>query len=256
MEIRTIRREEAEGFLRLMCEVFELDYQRALSVFFTEPFFDLDRKWALFEGGQIQSILTTTPLVFGWGRACGIAGVATRPAARNRGLSSKLLEAALEHADAQGERACLLFARDERLYAKAGFEVIDFVVKGEVRSSRTFFDEEPLGEATVRRVYDQWASMSPNRLKRDDQRWKFWQWSMRICEPYDSGYLCLEVAQIREAILMSKQAAWPVSPGTEWMGLKTVTEEIGVPLITCSQEMMLMGYRVPSSVQMFLTDQF
>jgi hypothetical protein len=59
-EIRTIHESEGETFLRLMCGVFGLDFNRAYDVFFTEPLFDLDRKWALFEGNEMVSILTTS----------------------------------------------------------------------------------------------------------------------------------------------------------------------------------------------------
>lgn len=256
MEVRTIRREEAESFLSLMCDVFELDFQRATSVFYTEPFYDLDRKWAVFEHGVIQSILTTTPLKFGWGNACGIAGVATRPESRGRGLSSRLIGQVQDHALKIGEGACLLFARDERLYSKLGFEVVDVVVRGPVRSMDAFLPPEPLGPAAVQNLYNHWALQSDRRLLRDEQRWRFWQWSMRICEPFASGYLCLEVAQIREAVLSNHETQWPVSPGTEWIGLKSLTEEIGVPLLSCRQELIMMGYRIPSPPQMFLTDQF
>ena len=47
-EVRPIRTEEAECFLELLCSVFELDVARARSVFYSEPYVDLGRKWALF----------------------------------------------------------------------------------------------------------------------------------------------------------------------------------------------------------------
>ena len=75
-EIRPIRLDETDAFLRILCTVFELDFFRAQGLFREEPLFDIDRKWALFERGEMVSILTTTPLIFGWGKANGIAGVA------------------------------------------------------------------------------------------------------------------------------------------------------------------------------------
>ena len=85
-EIRPVRPDEAEAFLELLCDVFSLDLNRAYDVFFSEPLFDLDRKWALFEGREMVSILTTTPLIFGWGRAA--MAVASAAGRRWEGSSS------------------------------------------------------------------------------------------------------------------------------------------------------------------------
>ena len=60
-EIRTIKESEGEAFLQLLCNVFKLDFDRAFSIFFSEPLFDLDRKWAMFDGPDMISISTTSP---------------------------------------------------------------------------------------------------------------------------------------------------------------------------------------------------
>lgn len=256
IEIRPILPEEAEEFLILMCGVFELDYQRAITVFFSEPYFDLSRKWALFESGAIQSILTTTPLQFGTGRACGIAGVATRPESRGEGYSSRLIREVLDRSKEAGEGMCVLFARDERLYANNGFERLDVVVRGEIVPSECQAVEEPLDLDQVRQVYDAWANGSPQRLRRDDQRWRFWQWSMRTCEPFGSGYICLEVAQVREAICGTGMQKWPVGPATDWVGLRSLTQELEVPVVNERAELSMMGHGVSGQLHMFMTDQF
>ncbi|MER3466893.1 MAG: hypothetical protein C4340_07395, partial [Armatimonadota bacterium] len=62
--VRTIREHETPAFLALLCDVFDLNPARAENVFRSEPFFDLDRKWALFEGERMVSCLTTVPLLF------------------------------------------------------------------------------------------------------------------------------------------------------------------------------------------------
>ena len=74
-EIRPIRLDETDTFLQILCDVFGLDFFRAQGLFKEEPLFDLSRKWALFEGDEMVSILTTTPLIFGWGREIGRAHV-------------------------------------------------------------------------------------------------------------------------------------------------------------------------------------
>ena len=81
--------------------------------FFTEPLFDLSRKWALFDKGRMVSILTTSPLIFGWGRAFGVAGVATRLECRGEGYASRLLNSVFEESQALGEPAGLLFAKGQ-----------------------------------------------------------------------------------------------------------------------------------------------
>ena len=102
IEIRPIHRQEADTFLELLCKVFALDLARAKHVFFKEPMFDLERKWALFEDGKMLSILTTTPLQFGFGKAFGIAGVATEESARGRGLGGQILGRVLERMPSGG----------------------------------------------------------------------------------------------------------------------------------------------------------
>ena len=65
--------------------------------------FEVERKWAYFRAGRMESILTTVPLLFGWGRAIGIAGVATRHASRGQGFASELVRETLKCADTAGE---------------------------------------------------------------------------------------------------------------------------------------------------------
>lgn len=254
MEIRPIEHHESEEFLHLLCDVFELDMQRASAVFYTEPFFDLQRKWALLEGGVIRSILTTTPLLFGWGTAYGIAGVATDRRHRRRGLAATLLREVMNRAD-PGHRP-LLFAADPRLYQGLGFVAIDEVVRGELRFPARLESREPLPTERVQEFYDRWASDSPDRLVRDELRWRTWGWSMRCCEPFASGYLCQEVSVVREAIVPEPQPYFPVPPGTDWVGLRSLTHELLIPVGTLHTEMFLMGIGWPRPPQMFMTDQF
>src|SRR4051812_4806789 len=165
MEARPIRAGEAEDFLQLLCNVFGLDFNRAHRIFFTEPMFDLNRKWALFDGGEMVSILTTVPLDFGWGKAIGIAGVATRVERQNQGFARQLLSDVLVAAHAGGETGALLFAREPSIYSKLGFEVVDEVVHGPIAVAP---EREPfaiLDFQEVQTIYDHWALQDPNRLR-------------------------------------------------------------------------------------------
>lgn len=254
--VRTVTQGEADEFLKLLCRCFSLDPTRASSVFYQEPFYDLDRKWALFHDGVMQSILTTTPLIFGWGRAAGIAGVATNPDLRGQGLGEHLLNEVARQSEMRGERALALFAHRTELYKRVGFSVADTVVRGLIRSESHVDAHDMLPDETIQTIYDRWAEASPGRLRRDGQRWDYWHWSLRSCQPWGHGYLCLEPQFIREAILDEPQNCWPVVPGTDWVGLQSMTRELQVPIFDQRHEMYLMTRGFPEPAQMFMTDQF
>jgi predicted N-acetyltransferase YhbS len=255
IEIRTIRKNEAERFLSLLCGVFQLDIARARHVFFKEPMFDLGRKWALFEDGEMRTILTTTPLEFGFGRAFGVAGVATDPAHQRKGLAQRLIEHVLRHGAETGEPGCLLFAHQESVYRRAGFETVDLVVRGALVSDGAPEPEVvPFGRVQV--AYNAWAEKDAARLRRDERRWKYWRWIPRTCESAPGGYVCVEPHLCREALVTPGLEAWPVMPGTSWLGLETMTNALAAPLSSCAKELFVMARGVPVQVQMFMTDQF
>jgi N-acetylglutamate synthase-like GNAT family acetyltransferase len=248
---------EGEAYLQLLCDVFGLDFDRAYSVFFTEPMFDLERKWALFEGQQIISILTTVPLEFGWGRAIGIAGVATRTAQRDEGYAGMLLDRVVKESAKRGEGPALLFAKRPELYEHHGFIVLDEVIRAPL-TVRSGYDAEArmLSGAEVEALYTAWSLAEPTRLRRDKQRWNYWKWGMRAGTPVEGGYFCQEGSLVREAVLTTPLNDLPVTPDSEWLGLRRVAERLELPLGKVSEELLLMGYGVPGPVEMFMTDQF
>jgi GNAT superfamily N-acetyltransferase len=255
-EIRPIHESEGETFLALLCDVFELDYYRAEGIFFTEPMFDLNRKWALFDGPEMVSILTTVPLEFGWGRAFGVAGVATTPKRRSEGLAGQLLDKVIEESAKRGETGALLFARELGVYAKHGFEAIDRVVRGNIIGVPEQKNPNVLEWSEIRELYDDWASRDQDRLRRDEKRWKYWKWNLRVCTGLADGYMCLEGNTMREAVVGSALPAWPVGPYTEWLGLTFMADQLGIKLEEPELDLYLMGYNIPRIPQMFLTDQF
>jgi len=256
IEIRPIVQSEGERFLHVLCDVFELDYYRAEGIFFTEPLFDLSRKWALFENGEIVSILTTVPLEFGWGRAFGVAGVATLPNQRNRGLAAKLLNHVCEAGNQNGEGAALLFAKEPGVYARCAFETLDRTIRGTILGVPEERNPKILSGDEVRVLYDHWASQDHNRLRRDERRWQYWRWNLRVCSAIPDGYLCLEGDTMREAITPAARADWPVGRHSEWLGLASMARNLGLPLEGVEPDLYFMGRNVPSLPQMFLTDQF
>jgi N-acetylglutamate synthase-like GNAT family acetyltransferase len=255
-EIRPIREFEAEKFLQLICDTFGLDFDRAYDLFFQEPLFDLNRKWALIEGQQLISVLTTTPLEFGWGKAIGIAGVATRKDRQNEGHARRLIDRVLRDSDRAGESAALLFAADTRLYEACGFEGLDRVVRGPVVSLPLEVDKETMSFEALKAKYNDWAAANPNRLRRDDKRWEYWKWNFREPYKHKDGYFTVENETIREMLVTPPEKRLPVARGTEWVGLSYVTDQLEVPLGAISVPMYLMGRNVPGQPEMFLTDQF
>jgi GNAT superfamily N-acetyltransferase len=255
-EIRPVRDSEADAFLCLLCEVFDLDHTRAQSIFFAEPLFDLRRKWALFRNGEMLSILTTVPLEFGWGKAIGIAGVATAKNWQRQGYAGQLLLRVLRESADVGEGKVLLFARDTRLYRRLGFEVLDDVVRGTIDAEAE--QEVPLSLEfeRVRDLYDSWAAGDQNRLRRDEVRWNYWRWNLRICTPFERGYMCFEGGVVREVVLPGPPSRWELPPETEWLGLSTMADRLRVPLKSSTVDLHLMGFHVPALPQFFMTDQF
>lgn len=255
IEIRPVKADEADAFLRLLCEVFGLDYARAHRIFFSEPMFDLQRKWALFDSGVIVSILTTVPLEFGWGRAIGIAGVATLESRRGEGLANKLLSRVLSESEKVGEKGALLFARQPELYGRVGFSVLDEVVRGPVQAPREEATPDVLEYEEVVARYETWACSSPHHLRRDQRRWNYWKWNFRMCTAFGDGYMCSEGGSLRECCF-TPPVEWRVPVQTEWVGLKGLAEHLQVPLGRAEHDLYFMGRGIPTPPRMFMTDQF
>ncbi len=255
-EIRPIRDGEAEAFLELLCEVFELDYSRAQGIFFSEPMFDLQRKWALFDRGQMISILTTVPLEFGWGRAIGIAGVATKGSRRRQGLAGILLNYVLAQSEKIGEDAAFLFAKQTTVYERSGFSLVDKVIRAPIRALGDISDHEPLPIEEVMKLYEHWSYANDNRLRRDERRWNYWKWNFKVCTPFLGGYVCPEGSLVRECLTDGLEHSWPVPKGTHWLGLSSMAVNMGVPIGAPQTELLLMARNAPALPQMFMTDQF
>lgn len=256
--VRPIVATEADAFFSILCESFELDAHRARPIFFQDPGFDLNHKWALFDGDEMHSILTSTPMEFGFGGATGLAGVATRRESRGQGYAARLIESVSEQFRAGGADGFLLFATKTKLYESLGFEELDTVVSGPIYSDGE--DESwraPLEAAEVQARYTAWSGSRPEWCVRSSARWKNWSWSARVCEPVgETGYLCFEGITIREAIVPSSLKKWPVPEGTEWVGLAGVTEQLRIPAACRPTGTLLLGKSIKTCPGMFLTDQF
>lgn len=258
MEIRPITEHEVEQFFQLLCEVFNLSAERARPIFFREPSYDLRRKWALFlPGGEMAAILTTTPLHFAWGKAIGIAGVATALQHRRKGLGQQLLESVLCSSEAAGERGAVLFAHQKEVYEKVGFQHTDSVIRALVMQDSETEVLTEISMPEIKQIYADHVRRHPGWLIRDEQRWNLWEWILKPCERWNDGYLCIEHATVREAVAVPAGQPWPLSLPVQWVGLESVTQELGVPTVGKPQtEMMVMTRGFPEPLRMFLTDQF
>lgn len=256
IECRPIQLVEGPAYLRVLCRVFDLDYARAESIFYHEPFYDLGRKWALFNDGFIRSILTTVPLQFGDGPAIGVAGVGTLLESRGKGFGQTLLEAALEEATQRGEARALLFAQNETLYLRCGFQTLDRVVRADFAHVEVDPDAEVIGFEQVREKYDAWADRDMKRLQRDDRRWNFWKWNLRMCVDVPGGYVCQEGDTVREAVYDQAPPRWPIFENAEWFGLRTMAKDLQLPLRQERDDLMFMGRGFTHVPRMFMTDQF
>lgn len=248
-EIRTIETHEVDTFLRLLCSVFDLEFDRAESVFKREPFFDLKRKWAVFVDGSMASCLTTVPLAFGSSCGVGIAGVATLPEFRGQNLAANLIGRVTEE-----EECSFLFATDSRLYERLGFEVLDEVISCPILPEATSEATAPVSSAVVRRLYDEWALQHPARLIRDEKRWEYWSFSLKSPVALGEGYAAFESGRVREVLPSFSPGIWP--RGMEWVGLRSMSLHLGIPCEGAPTTMKLMGKGADFVPQMFLTDQF
>jgi GNAT superfamily N-acetyltransferase len=251
MTIRTIHENEAEEFLKLLCEVFDLDFHRARGIFFREPFYELRRKWAAFHEGRMIACLTTIPLVFGDGTAAGIAGVGVHPHYRGRGIASEMLQFVAQHGD---EKRLLLFAKDPRLYHKVGFQILDHVISSPLPFNPNAQTSQRADFNHVHATYQAWAEAQPNRLRRTPKRWELWTWQMKSCFHLGTGYFCTDGDRVRE--LLPEFHPLPFPEPISWYGLESMAHLLKIPLTQPRREVLLMGLGFAEPPQMFMSDQF
>lgn len=255
-EIRRIEPGEAVRFLRLLCDVFELDFSRARPLYFNDPMYEVTQRWALFHDGELTAILSAAPLDFQAGRCLGIAGVATRPEYRGQGFAGELLEAMMLVNSRCSQTGYLLFAKDERLYRAHGFQTADVTWRAPFATEA--YAPSPRGIKFVDMVaqYTKWSTEKPNRLLRNDRRWKLWKHHLRSTWVCGNGYLCNEGDTVREIITPSPPPQWPILPSFQWLGLKSMAESMQLPLGPGIREASLMLRNFGERPEFFLTDQF
>jgi len=253
VEIRAIVEKECDEYLHVLCNAFGLDFSRAKTAFFGEPYFSLDRKWAVVKDKKIVSILTVVPIEFGDGKGIGIAGVATNEDKRERGYATDLLNCVCETYAKQGSPKALLFARSESLYLKAGFSELDKVYLQHLPPGRASQPRQ-LEKGRVRNLYDAWAKQDDRRLHRDEDRWRYWSWTFKTPIALGEGYFCYESNRIREVLPAMERL--PISELVDFYGTGETASDLGINLSGATTDLLLMGRGFDYIPRMFMTDQF
>jgi predicted acetyltransferase len=253
VEIRTINEGECDEYLGVLCDVFELDFDRARTAFFSEPYYSLDRKWSLVRKGKIVSILTVVPLEFGDGPGIGIAGVATVQDRRDQGHATDLLNHVCDFYSKRGADKALLFARSQSLYHKAGFSELDKVYLQPLPAGRAAVPRQ-LDKEHVRDLYDAWAKKDDRRLRRDEDRWKYWSWTFKTPLALGAGYFCYESSRIREVLPTYDRL--PISELVDFYGTGELARDLGIETSDANFDLLLMGRGFDYVPRMFMTDQF
>jgi predicted acetyltransferase len=188
---RSVREDELDAFLGLMCRAFSLDFAAARPIFYSDPFHDLSLKRVLVDGTtrRIISGLTIVPAAMRLPSGAiiplaGIAGVCTQPEMQRRGHGRKLLESALADLPGLGFPLAALTAEAPALYERAGFESCSAPMCWQVANNRRLpaysegrdtrvltYDQWTCEAKPVRALYDRAVGVMLGSIPRDSRRW-------------------------------------------------------------------------------------
>ena len=210
-EIRAVRPEELVDFLGVLCAVYEMPVELAAPIFYTDPYFDLENKRALFVDGSVVSALTLIDSPLWIGQAivpfAGIAGVATLPHERRQGYASALICDSLQVAAKRGYAFAALQSNRLDYYRQFGFEVVsNQPVYGIDPNSLPHSDEaarvRPLTEAdlpAIAKIHADWSQGRTGWAVRDEKRWQYLYQLAKTCMVYHGvtgqaeGYLMVDM---------------------------------------------------------------
>ncbi len=128
LEVRVPLEYELDQMLQVMCDAFDLPFDAAKTVFYTDPCFDITHKRVLLAEGRIVSCLTLVPARMRIGADAlpivGVAGVATSPELQGQGLASHLLKQTMESLQDGPYAAAILVTSSPSLYKRLGWTVV------------------------------------------------------------------------------------------------------------------------------------
>jgi predicted acetyltransferase len=184
-EIRAVHHEELDAMLAVMCESFMLPFASARDLFYKDPYFDIEKKRALLEDGEIISCLTIMETRMWIGAAAaqvgGVAGVATRPTHRRNGYAGRLLEETIRTLRAQRCPFSALFPFSYDYYRRFGWEHAGTQMRVSTAPNLlpTFTDSRqvrpalPSDIAEMQQIYDQSSHRRTGSCLRDRKRWTY-----------------------------------------------------------------------------------
>lgn len=267
-EIRAARPDEAEAVLETLCAAYDLNVDAARPLFYGDPYYALSHKrvLALPEAG-IVSCLTVVPVTLRVGgvpvRACGVAGVATRPDHQRQGHAAALLEATVSALwDELGYPLALLHPVSAPFYQRFGWETATSVLPWNAVPSSLPRSEDaaPIRPAvasdwpTIYALHAELTQSQTGACVRDPRRWSVIQMPVPgretfITEDADglAGYI---VCERREALhIMEMQGrradarrslvaflARQPEPTVEWPTAPTLLQQFDLPCGEASPE--------------------
>lgn len=192
-ETRRVRLDESEAFLQTLCAGFNLDVRTARRFFYDDPYFEVNQRWGLWlrqwSEWKLVSILTAVPLTIRIGARAvpcyGIAGVATLPEYRRRGLASALLRAVIDALHAEDAPLTILQAFDHAFYRKHGWETVGYLPQVRLAPTQLPRYNAPLPRRAyptdyeaVMRLYEACGTRWTGSLVRDERRWEYLFWNL------------------------------------------------------------------------------
>jgi predicted acetyltransferase len=191
IEIGVLEADEMEPLLNLMCEAFEMDLDAARPIFYSDPYLDVRNRYVLRVNRSIASCLTVVERECWIGeaivRVAGIAGVATLPDYRRRGLAGRLLTETVQLLAGRGFHIAALFPSSRNYYQNYGWETggsqhaahveratlrsdtEGTVTEGNVQVRRAIPDDI----AALARIYDNGTFSRTMHCLRDEKRWRY-----------------------------------------------------------------------------------
>lgn len=185
LEVRAVSTEELDAMLSVMCEAFMLPLAPARSLFYKDPYFDIEKKRVLVKDGQVVSCLTIVEMPMWIGQAAvrvaGIAGVGTRPAHRRQGYAGRLLRETLGLLAQQGYGLSALFPYSYVYYRRFGWEcagtqyrlVLSPTWLPRFADARYVRAALPSDLPDMQRLYDAYSRHKTGRCLRDAKRWAY-----------------------------------------------------------------------------------
>lgn len=235
---------EKDAYFSLISELFSLDPAHVEQMR-CHPTINRSTLFGAFHEVSLIGALSRTPLTFGFGDAVGLSAVCVRPEFRKRGIGREMMS------EAVGDSPALLFADRPEMYLTAGFKVVDRVIRGPIEC---WSQDQTIPLSQAKRMYESMAERDMSWLRRTDDDWR--GGVIHEYRPCEGGYLCWEPGICRDAVVNAAMDRWPVPPGTNWIGLESVTKQMSVPLVSQAPIHLVMTKGMEEDPRMMMRDQF